>query len=289
MDRILLFIENNLNKEITNSELADLAGYSVSAFTHRFKTEMNESVQAYICRRRLLCAAEEILNGEKIIDVAFKYNWQSHSAFTKSFRREFGFTPSLLKLMQIEVESIGGNAMEKIFIKNMPIGLDKETLFEQLINSVHDKQIELTDAELKQIYNLACEAYKGITRYSGEEYVTHPINVAIILAEIEASPNEILAGLLCDVQTKGDYSAISERLAPELRLLVEKLNDGLSEDIQLIKLAERVHNMRTIDYIDDSKKAIKAKESLDVYMPIAREIGNQKLIDELNDLSLKYS
>ena len=147
MDKILLFIENNLDKEITNSELADIAGYSVSAFTHRFKTEMNESVQAYICRRRLLC----------------------------------------------------------------------------------------------------------------------------------------------DVQTKGDYSAISERLAPELRLLVEKLSDGLSEDIQLIKLAERVHNMRTIDYIDDSKKAIKAKESLDVYMPIAREIGNQKLIDELNDLSLKYS
>lgn len=105
----------------------------------------------------------------------------------------------------------------------------------RLINSVHDKQIELTDAELKQIYNLACEAYKGITRYSEEEYVTHPINVAIILTEIEAGPNEILAGLLCDVQTKGDYSAISERLTPELRLLVEKLNDGLSEDIQLIK------------------------------------------------------
>ena len=114
----------------------------------------------------------------------------------------------------------------------------------RLINSVHDKQIELTDAELKQIYNLACEAYKGITRYSEEEYVTHPINVAIILAEIEAGPNEILAGLLCDVQTKGDYSAISERLTPELRLLVEKLNDGLSEDIQLIIRQERHFYLR---------------------------------------------
>lgn len=57
----------------------------------------------------------------------------------------------------------------------------------------------------------------------------------------------------------------------------------------MIKLAERLHNMRTIDYIDENKKADKAKETIEIYMPLARKINNQKLTDELNDLAFKYN
>ena len=62
-----------------------------------------------------------------------------------------------------------------------------------------------------------------------------------------------------------------------------------TEEVILIKLAERLHNMRTIDYIDADKKAQKAKETIEIYMPLARRINNQKLTDELSDLAMKYS
>ena len=65
--------------------------------------------------------------------------------------------------------------------------------------------------------------------------------------------------------------------------------DDVPEEVQIIKRAERLHNMRTIEYMDDVKKIRKVKETQDKYMPIARTIGNQKLIDELNDLMLKYT
>ena len=61
-----------------------------------------------------------------------------------------------------------------------------------------------------------------------------------------------------------------------------------TEEAILIKLAERLHNMRTIDYIDESKKAQKARETIEIYLPLARRVNNQKLTDELNDLSRKW-
>lgn len=149
MDEILKYIENHLEEPLSNSNLAREAGYSVSNFLHKFKNEMKESVQTYICRRRLFRACEEIMAGRGIIDIAIKYNWQSHSAFSKSFRREFGFSPSLLKLMQLEVSNLGGSAMEKVFIKNMPVGSEKEILFEQLRKSVNDKKIEIAESDLE--------------------------------------------------------------------------------------------------------------------------------------------
>ena len=119
MNEILKYIEMHLEEPLSNWDLAKEAGYSVSNFVHKFKKEMNETVQSYICKRRLLKACEEIMSGDKIIDIAIRYNWQSHSAFSKSFRREFGFAPSLLKLMQLELANLGGSAMDNIFVKSM--------------------------------------------------------------------------------------------------------------------------------------------------------------------------
>ena len=61
-----------------------------------------------------------------------------------------------------------------------------------------------------------------------------------------------------------------------------------SEEVVQVKLAERLHNMRTIDYIDDAKKDLKVKETVEIFMPLARKINNAKLINELNDLTAKY-
>jgi GTP pyrophosphokinase len=288
MNDILRYIETHLEESLSNSDLAREAGYSTSNFIHRFKNEMNMTVQSYICRRRLLRACEEIIAGDKIIDIAIRYNWQTHSAFSKSFRREFGFAPSLLKMMQLEIANTGGSAMDSIFVKNMKVGTDKEILFEQLKKSVVDNKILIAEEDLIYYYQLSLEAYDGLNRYSGEEYVTHPLNVAIILAEIEATPELIMAGLFCDVQKKGDYSRICNKLDEDVKRIILKLDcDMNSEEVLVIKLAERLHNMRTIDYMDNIKRAEKAKETIDIYAN-CKKIGNQKLIDELHDLSIKY-
>ena len=71
--------------------------------------------------------------------------------------------------------------------------------------------------------------------------------------------------------------------------IVTEIEEKNTEEAILIKLAERLHNMRTIDYIDADKKAQKAKETIEIYMPLARWINNQKLTDELNNLAMKYS
>lgn len=100
----------------------------------------------------------------------------------------------------------------------------------------------------------ACKAYNGKRRYSGEEYVTHPINVAILLAELGAGRDTVLAGLFCDVKEKGNDTNLANELPNGVLKIVRQIEHKNTEEAILIKLAERLHNMRTIDYIDESKK-----------------------------------
>lgn len=288
MDEILKYIESHIEEPMSNVELAEIVGYSESRFLHMFKSRMNESVQAYIGRRKLIHACNDILLGMRLIDVAFKYNFMSHSAFSKAFKREFGFSPSLLRSMKYEILCIGGSGMDKIFIKNFPVGTNKELLFEQLKDSIANHGLDVSEVELSNVYNMSCDTYQGVKRYSGEEYVTHPISVAIILSEMEAEPEVIMAGLFCDVDKKGNYD-VCGKLPKKVKNIVEQIkNNDENEEVQIIKLAERLHNMRTLEYMDEAKIKEKAKETLEMYLPIARKTGNKKLIDELNDLALKY-
>lgn len=101
LNAVLQYIDENLCETISLNELANIAGYSEYYFTRLFKANMNVTVMEYACRRRLIKALEDILAGKKIIDTAMKYGWQSHSGFTKTFNREFGFSPSLLRAMTI--------------------------------------------------------------------------------------------------------------------------------------------------------------------------------------------
>ena len=289
MNHVLKYIEEHLEESLNIKRLAEIAGYSEYHFIRMFKRYTNETVMEYVCRRRLIRACEDILLGMRIIDVAIKYGWQSHSAFSKSFNREFGFPPSLLKTMKLEIDCIGGSYMNHIFLQTTKIGMSKEELLELLEETMDKNSIAFAPKKLSEVFKVACNAYKDKKRYSGEEYVTHRINVSILLAELGAEQDIILAGMFCDVSTKGNDANLENELPYDIWNIVKRIDNQESNEVILIKLAERLHNMRTIDYIDENKKVAKAKETIEIYMPLARKINNQKLIDELNNLAYKYN
>jgi len=299
MNRIASYIEAHLTEPLTVKTLAEEAGYSQYHFMRIFKAHTHMTVGEYLCRRRLIKASEEILAGQRIMDAAMTYGWESHSGFTKAFKREFGFRPSLLSAMKFSVEYLGGNRMHEIFMESTEIGMSKEELLEILQVKLRENEIELSADMLEQSYLTAQAVYTGVMRYSGEEYITHPLNTSILLTQMGASANAVLAGLFCDAGKKGRLSMdeLRARLPEKVFDLVERVQniqdfevdlDNAPDDAVLVKLAEQLHNMRTIQYIDESKWAEKAKNTIEYFLPLARKLGNQKLIDELEDLSLKY-
>ena len=272
MNQIIQYIEEHLEEDLSVKQLADAAGYSECHFIRIFKSYTNQTVMDYICRRRLIKSCDDISSGMRLIDVAVKYGWKSHSAFTQSFRREFGFPPSLLRAMKLQFKCLGGSYMEPIFLKTTEVGTSKEKLFEVLKETIEKNDIEIEDKVLHDVYLTACKAYNGKRRYS----------------ELGAERDTVLAGLFCDVKEKGNDTNLANELPNGVLKIVRQIEHKNTEEAILIKLAERLHNMRTIDYIDESKKAQKARETIEIYLPLARRVNNQKLTDELNDLARKW-
>ena len=293
---VLQYIDDHLEETLTIKDLAQVAGYSEYHFSRLFKAYMNETIMEYVCKRRLIKASEEILSGKKIIDVAAQYAWESHSGFTKAFVKEFGFYPSLLKIMKLSIESVGDNIMGHVFLESTKVGTTKEELLQTLKNKLKLNGIYIHYDKFQAVYEIACSAYENVRRYSGEDYITHLLNIGILLADMDATENMILSSLFCDVKKKGVLSIgeLEKVLPVEIYKTVIQLQkeyiDLLTEtdEVIMIKLAERLHNMRTIEFIDENKKYQKAKETIELFMPLARKLGNKKLIAELQDLSLKY-
>ena len=188
-------------------------------------------------------------------------------------------------------------------------------LYAELIESVK-KYHPSTDLSLiEKAYKIADEAHKDQVRKSGEPYIIHPLCVAIILAELELDKETIVAGLLHDVveDTVMTNEEIEAEFGSEVALLVDgvtklgrlsydadkieiqaenlrKMFLAMAKDIRviLIKLADRLHNMRTLQYMKPEKQKEKARETMDIYAPIAQRLGISKVKIELDDLSLKY-
>ena len=168
---------------------------------------------------------------------------------------------------------------------------------------------------IEKAYHIADDAHQGQKRKSGEPYIIHPLCVAIILAELEMDKETIIAGLLHDVIEDTEYTKedLAREFSPEIALLVDgvtkltqlnlsqdkieiqaenlrKMFLAMAKDIRviIIKLADRLHNLRTLQYQTAAKQIEKARETMDIYAPIANRLGISKIQVEMDDLCMQY-
>lgn len=190
-----------------------------------------------------------------------------------------------------------------------------EELYGELIASVKKYHPSDDISLIEKAYRVAADAHKDQKRKSGEPYIIHPLCVAIILADLELDKESIAAGLLHDVveDTVMTEEELTEEFGPEVSLIVSgvtklaqlkysadkveeqaenlrKMFLAMAKDIRviLVKLADRLHNMRTAQYWSPETQKKKARETMDIYAPIAQRLGISKIKVELDDLSLKY-
>ena len=198
-----------------------------------------------------------------------------------------------------------------------------EDLYAELIERVRKYHPSDDISLIEKAYHIADEAHKDQARKSGEPYIIHPLCVAIILAKLEMDKETIAAGLLHDVVEDTVYTCeeITEMFGEDVALLVDgvtklgqlpyksettgdkqvdkleiqaenlrKMFLAMAKDIRviIIKLADRLHNMRTLQHMKPEKQLEKARETMDIYSPLAQRLGIMKVKVELDDLSLMY-
>ncbi|MBQ2283342.1 MAG: bifunctional (p)ppGpp synthetase/guanosine-3',5'-bis(diphosphate) 3'-pyrophosphohydrolase [Agathobacter sp.] len=210
-------------------------------------------------------------------------------------------------------------------IKSIKEFVSPEDLYEELIHSIRKYHPSADISLVEKAYKVAYDAHEGQVRKSGEAYIIHPLCVAIILAELELDKETIAAGLLHDVleDTIMTDQEIIDEFGEEVLLLVDgvtklknlHLSEGekkahdknadrlemqaenlrkmflaMAKDIRviMIKLADRLHNMRTMRYQSKEAQVRIARETQEIYCPIAQRLGISKIKIELEDLSLKY-
>ncbi len=200
-------------------------------------------------------------------------------------------------------------------IRKMPDFIEPEELYKELIGSIRKYHPSTDITQVEKAYQIAAAAHKDQKRKSGEAYIIHPLCVSMILAELELDKETIVAGLLHDVveDTVMTDEEIAREFSAEVALLVDgvtklgqlsydadkvevqaenlrKMFLAMAKDIRviLIKLADRLHNMRTLQYMRPEKQKEIARETMDIYSPIAQRLGISKVKIELDDLCLKY-
>ncbi len=187
--------------------------------------------------------------------------------------------------------------------------ITKEDLFKR-IKEYNPNELEM----IQKAYDYAKFLHQGQTRQSGEPYISHPLNVAYILAEMHADRDTVCAALLHDTleDTKTDKEDIAEMFGKDVTNLVDgvtkiskmnfstkqeqnmantrKIITSLTNDVRIIiiKLADRLHNMRTLQFKSEFKQKENSLETLEIFVPLAYRIGAYRMKSELEDLSLQY-
>lgn len=215
------------------------------------------------------------------------------------------------EIMNRNLKIVDGHA-----VKNEKDYQDPEQLYQALIKRVRKYHPSADISMIEKAYNIAREAHKDQKRKSGEPYIIHPLWVGIILADLELDKETIVAGMLHDAveDTTMTLDEITQEFGEEVALLVDgvtklgqlsysadklevqaenlrKMFLAMAKDIRviIIKLADRLHNMRTLEFMRPEKQLEKAKETMDIYSPLAQRLGISKIKTELDDLSLRYS
>ena len=218
---------------------------------------------------------------------------------------------SIMENQMLGLEIVDGHA-----VKSPEDYQDPEQLYQILIARIRKYHPSTDVSMIEKAFDLAKEAHNGQCRKSGEPYIIHPLWVAIILADLEMDKETIVAGMLHDVveDTAVTDEQIRQEFGDEVALLVDgvtklgqlsyssdklevqaenlrKMFLAMAKDIRviIIKLADRLHNMRTLQFMRPEKQKEKARETMDIYAPIAQRLGISKIKTELDDLALKYS
>ncbi len=191
---------------------------------------------------------------------------------------------------------------------------DHKLLYDELVAKIKTYHPTSDFSLLEKAYLLSVDAHKEQRRRSGEPYIIHPLKVAYILAELELDMESIIAGILHDTieDTPYTYEDIAGIFGEEIANLVDgvtklgkiaystkeemqaenyrKMFLAMAKDIRviLIKLADRLHNLRTLNYMTPEKQREKAQETMDIYAPLAHRLGISKIRIEMEDLCFKY-
>src|ERR1700736_3280768 len=186
--------------------------------------------------------------------------------------------------------------------------------FVELVDKVRKNRPGDDFALLRRAYDFAADQHKTQTRLSGEPYLSHPLEVAHLLADMKLDVTSLCAALLHDVieDTKSPIELISQQFGPDVARLVEGVTkisrldllapeDRQAENVRkmllamvndvrvvMVKLADRLHNMRTLQFLDSEKQQRISRETLDIYAPVANRLGMGLIRGELEDLAFRY-
>lgn len=191
--------------------------------------------------------------------------------------------------------------------------MDMKTKIDFLVERAQKQNPSVDVDKIRAAYEFAANAHEGQVRKSGDPYIIHPVSVAEIIVEMGLDTDSICAGLLhdCIEDTSVDYDTVAEKFGKTVADLVDgvtrlgqiryskeqeqsedlrKMLIAMAKDIRvvLIKLADRLHNMRTIQFMPENKQRSKSLETMEIYAPIAHRLGMSKVKWELEDLSLQH-
>ncbi|MDW2799950.1 HD domain-containing protein [Clostridium boliviensis] len=292
---IAVFIDEHIKEELTVLQLSARVGYSPGYFTRCFKRKFGISPMEYVKQRKLLAAAKEIAKGKRILDAAVDYGWETHSGFTKSFTSVFGYSPVLLRAIYVRDASVKGEKQQmEAYIKTAQVYKKPEELWQILCLTLKENKTEYNNKKLKEIYKLAKALHEGEKRKTGEDYITHPLNVAIILADMGSDENTVCAGLLHDVWLEKHKERISLEAGSVISgilLSYEKFkqtHESSDDRGVLVALSDRLHNMRTIEFVDPATWKRRAEETMRIFSPIASKCSDFRLRCELDERSVKF-
>lgn len=186
---------------------------------------------------------------------------------------------------------------------------------ESILNKIKSQDLNINVDKLVKAYEFSKKAHEGQKRRSGEDYITHPLHVAEILVDLGMDQDSIITGLLHDVveDTSVSLKEIEKRFGPKAAFLLDgvtkisrikfrnvyekqsenirKMIVAMGKDVRviLVKLADRLHNLRSLEYMPPDRQTAIARETLEVYTPLAGRLGMNEIKTEMEDLSFKFS